>query len=89
MTTETISSDVAEGADLLATAQQALEHPYVSQFHDPSVERTASKKVKPLTPDDEKKSTNFYREELYSKFTSKQSRREGGQDSRRGPSSGR
>ena len=25
MTTETISSDAAEGADLLATAQQALE----------------------------------------------------------------
>jgi len=49
-------------------AKQALEHPYLFQFHDPAVERVASKPVKPLISDDEKKSTNFYREKLYTQI---------------------
>ena len=43
------------------SAKQALEHPYIQQFHDPSVERVAAKPVKPTIADDDKKSTNFYR----------------------------
>ena len=39
MTTETISSDAAEGADLLATAQQALED---LKAVDPSYSTSAS-----------------------------------------------
>jgi len=77
------------------TAQQALQHPYIAQFHDPAVERSAPKAVKPYISDDEKKSTNFYREKLYTQFASSQTaaadraERRSGQDSRRGPASGR
>ena len=79
---------------LRISAVQALEHPYIAQFHDPSVERVATKVVKPLIPDDEKKSTNFYREKLYNQINAAarggpDRRGEGGPDSRRGPSSGR
>jgi len=81
--------------DLRMSAKDALEHPYIAQFHDPSVERVATKPVKPLIPDDEKKSTNFYREKLYNQITSALTqqrgdrRAESGPDSRRGPASGR
>ena len=80
--------------NLRISAVQALEHPYIAQFHDPSVERVATKVVKPLIPDDEKKSTNFYREKLYNQINAAarggpDRRSEGGADSRRGPSSGR
>jgi len=50
------------------SAVQALAHPYISQFHDPSVERDADRVVKPSVDDDEKKSTNFYREKLYAEI---------------------
>lgn len=47
------------------SAEVALEHPYVAQFHDKSVERTATDKVNPLIPDEEKKTTAQYRTSLY------------------------
>ena len=47
------------------SAEIALEHPYVAQFHDKSVERTATDKVNPLIPDEEKKTTAQYRTSLY------------------------
>ena len=39
------------------TAEEALNHPYVSQFHDPAVERDSSKMVMPGIDDDKKMST--------------------------------
>lgn len=69
------------------SAETALEHPYIAQFHDPSVERTANRAVRPIIPDDEKKSTNFYREQLYAQINI--SNKKSVQDSRRGPVSGR
>jgi mitogen-activated protein kinase 15 len=49
--------------------KQALEHPYLRQFHEPANERVASFTVKPLIDDDEKKSTEVYRERLYHEIT--------------------
>ena len=76
------------------TAAAALDHPYIAQFHDPSVERVAKTVVKPPVPDDDKKSTNFYRDQLYNlnqyKTAPQSGSRPHGQDSRRGgQSSGR
>ena len=68
------------------SASDALAHPYIAQFHDPSVERTALKPVKKLIDDEEKKSTNFYRETLYKLNMPGQ---RGGTDSYRGQASGR
>ena len=51
--------------NLRISATTALEHPYIAQFHDPSVERMATKPVKNDLDDDEKKSTAYYREFLY------------------------
>ena len=42
------------------TAEQALEHRYVAQFHDPAVERKASKCVQVPIDDNEKKNTSMY-----------------------------
>jgi len=50
-------------------ATAALSHPYVAQFHDESVERTAHKAVNIPIDDDEKKSTAIYRERLYHEVT--------------------
>jgi len=50
-------------------ATQALDHPYVAQFHDVSVERVAIKPVNIPIDDDEKKSTAIYRERLYHEVT--------------------
>jgi len=71
-------------ANIRISAKDALEHPYIAQFHDPSVERTAAKVVQPNISDDEKKSTNFYREKLYSQLKTGGDGRSGGQESRRG-----
>jgi mitogen-activated protein kinase 15 len=46
-------------------AHDALKHPYLEQFHDEHVEREAPVKVKVSIPDNEKRSTNHYRERLY------------------------
>jgi len=47
------------------TAADALKHPYLDQFHDEFVEREAPVQVKVSIPDNEKRSTNHYRERLY------------------------
>jgi len=51
------------------SAEGALAHPYIAQFHDTSVERVATKKVGIPIDDDEKKSTAIYRERLYHEVT--------------------
>jgi len=56
------------------TAEQALEHPYVSTFHDVAVERTAENDVRVPIPDTEKKSTAVYRERLYHEVTKAKAR---------------
>ena len=53
--------DPAKRIDAVA----ALQHPYVAQFHDPHVERTADFKVQVVIDDNDKKSTAVYREMLY------------------------
>ena len=53
--------------DKRISAEKALEHRYLGQFHDPSVERRAAQPVRPDICDDDKKSTAFYRERLYDK----------------------
>lgn len=47
------------------SAVEALEHPYVKQFHDVTVERTALKPVEICIEDTRKLSTNQYRSRLY------------------------
>ena len=47
------------------TAEEALQHRYIQQFHDPAAERIAERKVLPSIDDDDKKSTAFYRDQLY------------------------
>ena len=47
------------------SAAAALKHDYLKQFHDEFVEREAPCGVKVCIPDDEKRSTNHYRERLY------------------------
>ena len=64
----------------------ALEHKYIAQFHDPTVERVANRPVNPPYSDDTKHSTDFYRKHLYSLSRSRGDRSDGGLDSRRGRS---
>ena len=47
------------------TANDALQHSYLSAFHDKFVEREAPVCVSVSIPDGEKRSTNHYRERLY------------------------
>jgi mitogen-activated protein kinase 15 len=47
------------------SAEAALGHAYVAQFHNPMLEMTASFKVKPSTDDNTKMTTAHYRNELY------------------------
>ena len=47
------------------TAEEALAHPYVATFHDPSCERTALRPVNIPIDDASKKSVVVYRERLY------------------------
>ena len=77
--------------DKRLTAEEALEHPYIGQFHDKSVERVALQPVRSRTNDDMKMSTAYYRDELYKMVRSGWGgqRSAHGSDSRRGPSSGR
>ena len=58
------------------TAEAALKHPFVSQFHDPAVERDANKTVYPGIDDDKKMSTAVYRERLYHEITKMKRQRE-------------
>ena len=48
-----------------ASLLQALDHPYVAQFHDPSAERVADFAVTVPIDDKEKKTTGQYRSQLY------------------------
>ena len=73
------------GASQRLSAVGALEHPYIAQFHNAAAERVATRPVRPTIPDDEKKSTNFYRDKLYAHITSNPR----GQDGRRDPPSSR
>ena len=52
---------------------EALEHKYVSQFHDPMVEVGATDMVRPSVDDSDKKSTAFYRDKLYTDLNRKKS----------------
>ena len=47
------------------SASQALKHAYLHSFHDDFVEREAPCGVKVCIPDEERRSTNQYRERLY------------------------
>lgn len=47
------------------TAEEALAHPFVRQFHDPAAERAADKKVDVAIDDNKKLSTFDYRQKLY------------------------
>ena len=48
------------------SADEALEHPYVSQFHNPDDEPTCKKKIKITMDDNHKFSIREYRDKLYS-----------------------
>jgi len=47
------------------TAEQALEHPYLAQFHNPDEESSCEKEIKIPIDDNKKLSVAAYREELY------------------------
>jgi len=51
------------------SAEQALAHPYVAQFHDLANERVADSKVAMMINDNVKKTTAVYREMLYHVIT--------------------
>ena len=51
------------------SAEEALAHPYCSQFHDKEAERDANRYVKTAIDDDRKLSTAVYRERLYHEIT--------------------
>ena len=70
------------------TAEEALKHPYVAQFHDPAVEREARRSVAIPIPDDDKKSTAMYRERLYHEVKKMKQERERVERERLAPSSG-
>jgi mitogen-activated protein kinase 15 len=47
------------------TAEKALEHPYVAQFHNPAEEPTCDKELRISIDDDHKYSISEYRNQLY------------------------
>ena len=51
------------------SAEQALAHPYVAQFHDLAAEKVAERKVEMVIDDNVKKTTAVYREMLYHVIT--------------------
>jgi len=60
------------------SAEEALKHPYVSQFHHPQSEISATRSVSVTLNDNEKKSTATYRETLYAEVA--RMKREGRMD---------
>ena len=48
------------------TAEQALKHPYVAQFHNPDEEPVCNKKINIPIDDNQKFSIREYRNKLYS-----------------------
>jgi len=61
------------------SAEGALAHRYIQQFHDPTAERVAERIVRPSIDDDDKKSTAFYRDKLYQQISDKRKGFGGGQ----------
>jgi len=59
------------------SAEGALDHPYVAQFHDPAVERVADFAVQVPIDDKEKKTTSQYRQQLYDHMVAEEQRRKG------------
>ena len=53
------------------TAEEALQHPYVRQFHNPDDEPSCEKEIKIMIDDDHKYSINDYRETLYQQIIAK------------------
>jgi mitogen-activated protein kinase 15 len=53
------------------TAEEALQHPYVRQFHNPEDEPSCEKEIKITIDDDHKYSINDYRETLYQQIIAK------------------
>lgn len=53
------------------TAEQALEHPYLSKFHDPATEPNSPHPIKISIDDDDKRSVSEYRDLLYSEILRK------------------
>ena len=53
------------------TAEESLAHRYIQQFHDPAAERVALHNVSPSIDDDDKKSTAFYRDQLYTQISTR------------------
>jgi len=51
--------------DKRITVEQALEHPYVAQFHNPAEEITCDKTITMPINDNKKLSVSSYRDELY------------------------
>jgi len=54
------------------TAKDGLLHQYCAQFHDPASEVVASKNVEIDVDDNDKKTTNFYRDRLYTQAKQQQ-----------------
>ena len=57
------------------SASEALEHPYVAQFHDLAKETTAPRRVRSIIDDNRKMSMPVYRERLYHEITKLKRRR--------------
>jgi mitogen-activated protein kinase 15 len=53
------------------TAEQALAHPYLSQFHNPGDEPTAPRTITVAIDDNQKFSLKDYREKLYEEISLK------------------
>mmetsp|Transcript_15800 Transcript_15800/g.42486 ORF Transcript_15800/g.42486 Transcript_15800/m.42486 type:complete len:356 (-) Transcript_15800:222-1289(-) len=60
------------------SAEEALKHPYVAQFHHPASEISATRAVAVVLNDNEKKSTATYRDTLYAEVA--RMKREGRMD---------
>ncbi|TNJ29519.1 Kinase, CMGC MAPK [Giardia muris] len=53
------------------TAEQALEHPYLTKFHDRATEPSAPRPITIMVDDDEKRSLSDYRDLLYAEIIRK------------------
>jgi len=69
------------------SAIEALEHPFVAQFHDPAAERVAEFTVKVPIDDKEKKTTSQYRTQLYEHMQATEANKRGRSSSRGATSS--
>ena len=65
------------------SAAEALQHPYVAQFHDATNEADAARKVQCVIDDNAKKSTAVYRERLYHEITKMKRRNKEAKDDKK------